>query len=232
LLLTNIKRDVKEYGFATYSIYIIGKLLQSVSVKVSIEHFHIFVIPVDNATKIKVPKSIRNSYKIEVLYEYDPILKYFEISSGTIDFRFNQNAVCFLVIKNNEPCGYMWLIRKKYSEDVVFCDFFMSPEVAWDFDVFILNKYRLTPAFAVLWDYAFDYLRNKKVKWVYSRISSINRSSVAVHRKFGGFILGDLLFVKIGSKQLCFDPIKHKISLHSATKRKRIVLVIPKETDS
>ena len=161
---------------------------------------------------------------MEILHEYNSVLESFPPPRSAMDYRFKQDAVCLLAKKKNDPVGFLWLVQHRYKEDIVFCDFYLGPDLAWDFDVVILEPFRVTSAFSILWDYAFNYLRTKNVKWIYSRISTMNRRSIEVHEKLGGWIFGNILFIRIGSLHLCLDMIQNRISIHSHLHRKIIKL--------
>lgn len=224
MILRKLKDGISEFGILIYLLYLINRLLHFLSKVFSIEFFYIFVLPVNNSKRINIPSFIQKAYIVDVLDQYDDILKVFPVSRQTLEYRFNQNAVCLLIKKDKQPIGFLWLIQKKYQEDIIFCDINMNPELAWDFEVRILEQFRLTPAFSVLWDHAFNYLEKKNVKWIYSRISTINKPSVGVHEKLGGHVVGKIMFIKFGARHICLDMIQRKLSIHSLKNRKRIEL--------
>ena len=224
MFLDKIKKGINDFGVIIYAVYVIKRLLHYISKKISIQFVYFFVIPVEQNRRIKIPSFIRNIYKVDMLNEYSDVLKQFPVTRKTIEYRFKQNAVCLVAMKNKNPIGFFWLVQKKYQEDIMFCDIHMVPEIAWDFDLWILDEFRLTPAFSILWDYAFDYLEKKNVTLIYSRISTINNTSVEVHERLGGHVVGKILFVKYGDREICLEMIQRRLSTHSPLNRKIIKL--------
>lgn len=224
MILQKLKTGISEFGFIIYIVYLINRLCHFSFKIAPIEFFYIFVLPVHNSKRIKIPSFIRKAYQIDVFDKYDDILKNFSVSRQTLEYRFQQKAECVLLKKKEQPIGFLWLSKDKYQEDIICCDVLIPPMFAWDFEVRILEEYRLTPAFSILWDYALDYMAQKKVKFIYSRISTINNNSIRVHERLGGHTIGKIMFIRFGAKEICIDMVKRKLSIHSQKNRKRIEL--------
>jgi len=145
--LNKIREGIEEFGIFPYVTYLLNRAFKKTGGKLSIEHFCLFAIPVPDKTSHNIPKFLKNSYKVRVLHKYDQELEHFDTSFSTLQYRFNQNAACLLAKKKDEPVGFMWLVQNRYPEDIVYLDVVMPQRVAWDFDVFVFEQYRFTPAF-------------------------------------------------------------------------------------
>ena len=215
MFLTKIKKGIQEHGLLIYSVYAVKRLLGVVSDKIFIQFVFLFVLPVDTK-RIKIPAFLKKNYKVQVFEKYDSCLDSFPVSLQTMEFRFKQNSVCFVVFKKEIPIGVLWLVLKSYREDIVYCDFEMGDKAAWDYDLWINEEYRLTtPAFSILWHAAFEFLSQKEVKYVFSRISTLNSNSVDVHTRLGGYVIGKLLFLQYRGRELCIDFIQRRLGQYS-----------------
>ncbi len=215
-----IKKGIADHGALIYFVYVLKRLLPRVTTKISIQFVYLYAVPVEGEKKIKLPHSMKKNYNVVLLHQDDGMLRDFPVSPQTIAYRFRQNAVCLVVQKNNEPIGFFWLIRDYYREDIIFLDIQLGPESAWDFDLWIRQEHRLSPAFSMLWEAALDYLGKQGVRWIYSRISTTNNLSVQVHSRLGGRILGKILFLRLGAREICWDMGKGKMSTHTSSQRK------------
>lgn len=135
---------------------------------------------------------------------YDPALEEFPRNWERYKMRFDQGAIAYGAFDGEIPVGFIWFVLGVYHEDEVYCSFHPSPEgeVAWDFDVYVAPPYRLTSAFARLWDAAYAHMRQEGIRWTMSRISAFNPNSVAAHRRLGAVECGMLNFLCVGSFQL------------------------------
>jgi len=105
-------------------------------------------------------------------------------------------------------------VTEAYSEDVVRARYLLPPsgKTAWDFDVYVVPEERLGFTFPRLWDTAYEYLREKGIRWSLSRISAFNPASLAAHRRLGARRIGSATFLLLGGAQLMlssFRPYLH-----------------------
>ncbi len=223
MFLKRIKTGVRDHGILIYGVYVFKRMIDVLSKKILIQFVFLFVLPVDK-NRIKIPLFIRKKYDVQVLRRYHKMLDGFPVSRKTMDFRFSQDALCFVLLKDQNPIGFLWLILGRYEEDIVYCDLVMDHEIAWDFDLWIHDHFRLSPAFSLLWQSAFEYLDGLGVKYIFSRISTLNNNSVGVHTRLGGCIVGKLFFIQYRGFEICMDSVLGKLSLHTRKKRKTIRL--------
>lgn len=224
MFLTKLQKGLADHGPLIYSVYVLKRLLNAVTKKASIQFVYLFVLPIASAKKLRLPASITKSYTVVILHEDDEMLRGFPVSPRTIAYRFRQHAVCLVVLKNKAPIGFFWLIRDRYQEDQMYLDIHMGPQSAWDFDLWVNEEHRLSPAFTILWDHAIEYLRGLGVAAIYSRITTTNNRSLQVHTGLGGRTIGRMLFLRAGEWELCLDTRQRSLSAHTPSRRRRITL--------
>lgn len=123
--------------------------------------------------------------------------------------RFAQDARCLACYREDKFVGYIWFNLGPYEEDEVRCRFVPRPvgRASWDYDAYIVERYRLGRAFKTLWDAAFATLDQRGVRVTYSRISAFNAASVAAHRRMGSTRVGTLFFLRIKHYQWMIGSI-------------------------
>jgi hypothetical protein len=220
VFLKKIKKGISDFGITIYFVHVIKRLLLFATNKISVQFVYLYAVPVAYDRKIKLPASLRKFYSVVQLHQDDEMLRSLPVTPQTIAYRFQQNALCLVILKKDEPIGFFWLIQDVYREDTMFWDIHMRPESAWDFALWVHEEHRLSPAFLILWEAALDYLGKRGVQWIYSRIGTTNSLSLQVHTKLGGRILSRLLFFRIGSLELCWDMGQRKLSVHTPSNRK------------
>jgi hypothetical protein len=100
-------------------------------------------------------------------------------------------------------------------------------KTAWDFDVYIVSRYRLGVGFLCLWDEANKYLKARGIQWTMSRISAFNAVSVASHRRLGAKVVGQAVFVVLGPCQLAFTTTFPFIQLSICARHRPKIRVYP-----
>ncbi|CAA9889311.1 conserved hypothetical protein [Candidatus Methylobacter favarea] len=122
--------------------------------------------------------------------------------------RYQQGAVCLGAYKEHEFAGCFWYITDKYKEDEVNCLYKLANiDSAWDFDVYVVPKFRMSPVFLKLWDDASKHLIEQGIHWSLSRISAFNARSISSHLRMGAQLVGWACFICTGSFQLTIASI-------------------------
>jgi len=75
----------------------------------------------------------------------------------------------------------------------------------WDFDVFVVPRYRLGRTMARLWKAVDADLSAQGVQWSFSRISLFNAESMNSHARLGAVAVGHAIFLVAGKLQLSFS---------------------------
>jgi GNAT superfamily N-acetyltransferase len=135
--------------------------------------------------------------------------------------RFADGAVCFVAERAGKLVGFIWIKREDYWEDEVRCQYVLQPaaRLAWDFDAYVAPEFRMSRAFAQLWEAANRFLRDHGCEWTVSRISAFNAASLAAHRRLGIVHLHTGVFVAAGPMQ--FAVFTCSPYLHIAVSRAR-----------
>jgi GNAT superfamily N-acetyltransferase len=118
--------------------------------------------------------------------------------------RFADGSVCFIAARAETLVGFIWIKRETYREDEVRCQYVLQPaaQLAWDYDAYVDPLFRMTRAFAQLWEAANKFLREQGCLWSISRISAFNAASLAAHERLGTVHLQTGIFLVAGQVQL------------------------------
>ena len=118
--------------------------------------------------------------------------------------RFADGSICFIAARAETLVGFLWIKRESYREDEVRCLYVLQPaaQLAWDFDAYVDPQFRMTRAFAQLWEAANAFLREQGCRWSISRISAFNAASLAAHKRLGTVHLHTGIFLVAGPVQL------------------------------
>lgn len=120
--------------------------------------------------------------------------------------RHASGAHCHATRVKGKFAGYIWIVRKRYHEDEVRCEYVLSDPVrcVWDFDVYVMPSYRLGRTLARMWKAVDQRLHSEGVEWSFSRISMFNSGSISTHERLGAVRVGRAVFVVIGPLQLAW----------------------------
>jgi hypothetical protein len=118
--------------------------------------------------------------------------------------RFADGAVCYVAERAGKLVGFIWIQRENYWEDEVRCQYVLQPaaQLAWDFDAYVAPEFRMSRAFAQLWEAANRFLGDHGCQWTVSRISAFNAASLASHRRLGIVHLHTGVFLAAGPMQV------------------------------
>lgn len=196
-----------QFGYLNGSLYVVDRVLEKLSAgRARVYKYYFVAQPVPDAALLAADP--RASIQFRQLGEDEA--KALGRPSEVIEDRLLQGAICIAGFKNAELAGFIWLLCGSYREDEVRCRFTPRPaaHAAWDFDVYILPRFRLGRFFVRLWEQANDYLRARSIRWTISRISAFNSGSVSTHAKLGAMMLGWAVFLKCGPCQLMLTNLK------------------------
>lgn len=143
--------------------------------------------------------------------------------------RFESGALCFCALVKNEFAGFIWLRSHEYQEDEVRCTYVLqAPNVSvWDFDVYVVPKFRFGRTMARLWQSVDGYLNEQGVDWTFSRISAFNAESLAAHAKLGIVECHSAVFLQAGTFQLSLIPQRPYVHLSLSDKRRPVLRLTP-----
>ncbi len=178
-------------------------------------HYRFYSQPISKKARVSEKKF--SQYKFDILYENSKLLEQLERPTDIINSRFEQGAVCIAAKKDEIFIGCIWLIKEQYTEDEVRAVYHFPSNSIWDFDVYVIPKKRLTPAFAALWDKADLWMSSQYIENTLSRISAYNSSSIRSHTSGGATKIGWMITICGNSSQLTLCSLRPFIH-YSASK--------------
>ncbi|KKO46896.1 hypothetical protein WG68_02865 [Arsukibacterium ikkense] len=202
-MLAKLTQTYRELGMADTLLYMIDKALVKLTFKqVVIHKYYITRQPVTTVASVPATKAL--DIEIKQLTSDDPVLNTMDRPLITLQQRYLQGGYCMAAFKKGQFAGNLWLNFDQYQEDEVRCRYILQPagHAAWDYDVFVMPKYRFSYVFAKLWDRANSVMAERGISYVYSRINYYNIASLQSHKRLGSKIFGTVYFVNIGSIQL------------------------------
>ncbi len=213
----------RALGPKTAVLYLLFRTMEWLRLPVRVYCYRLIAQPVPSAPRLKGERG--NSLVGREIGPEDSALAEMPLEQETLDHRFGQGARCLGLFREQALVAYIWLTLGAYEEDEVRCRFVPLPEgrASWDFDLYVLPAYRLSPAFLKMWDVADAFLREHGVAWSCSRISAFNLSSVRSHARLGGVDLGGADFLVAGPVQILLSSRAPWVHI-TATRRSRPVV--------
>lgn len=219
MLIRKLRGNVAELGAFNAFLYGVSRVLARLTGNTHIYKYYFAAQPVPDQGLL--PEMRGRSFTVRPVPEGDPVTRQFPPPPPVIAGRYRQGAVCLGLFKDQELAGYAWLCLGPYDEDEVRCRFQPLPEgaSAWDFDVYLVPKYRVGLAFPRLWDEVNAYLRERGYRWTLSRISAFNRASLTSHKRLGARLLGSAVFIVFGKWQLMAATVPPYLDLSTGPAR-------------
>ncbi len=140
----------KELGLFAGSIYLINVCLTKITTKLRLFSYELMVQPIPE--KALLPINMTKHFECREIKQGDQMLDLMPRPKEIIEFRFNQKAICLGVFKNDDFVGYIWFSFGKYIEDEIRCIYLLEPanESAFDFDLYLFPKHRMSLGFMVV----------------------------------------------------------------------------------
>ena len=192
----------KEYGWRDAPLYAAERVLaRATNGRIRLIKYYFVAQPVPSGPLLK--KGRGANIEIRDIGPGDPSIAVMPRPADVIGMRFSQGAQCLGAFLDGTLIGFIWLLVGPYQEDEVRARFEPLPvrRAAWDFDVYVDARKRMSFALARLWDGANERLRSSGVEWSISRISAFNRASIAAHSRLGARVLGSAIFIQGGRWQ-------------------------------
>jgi hypothetical protein len=222
--LTTLLRD---FGFLDSTLYLLNRvLIGATSGRVRLYKYYIMQQPVP-INRLLPRRHRSSSIHVKKIYSNDPAVCDFPRPPAVIADRFRQGSHCFAAYKNGVFAGFLWFTIGRYQEDEVRCNFILSPaqQLAWDFDVYVDPQFRLSRAFLLLWETAYEFMRTRAVCATISRVSAFNTSSIATHTRLGARKLHSLLFFQIWRYQLLFSSTTPRFHFSGRNRERPNILI-------
>jgi hypothetical protein len=203
-----LKDFVRRHSVASGVLYFANMLLAALDSPLAIVAYALFVQPVPLRPMLQ--KNAKTNITVRLISRDEYRVEWFDRPASVIERRFQQNTFCFVAFDQDKPVGSLWLCCNNYMEDEVRCRFILQPAdaVAWDFDVYVAPKYRMSRVFVYLWDAGDAWLREHGFRWSCSRIDMLNMESMRAHQRMGASRIGVAVFVKGWDWQLTLATLR------------------------
>jgi hypothetical protein len=201
-VLTSIRESLNLFGWINGSLYVFARALdKATGSRCRIFKYYFVAQPVPPP---QTASSIGAKTRIFQASAENGIIRQFPRPPEIVAKRFADGAFCFVAERADELVGYIWIKREKYNEDEVRCLYRLDPstQVVWDFDAYVSPRFRMSRAFAQLWEAVNRFLHDNGYRWTVSRISAFNTVSIASHKRLGAVHLHTGLFLAAGTAQI------------------------------
>ena len=192
----------RQYGFVTGLFYGIDRMLQRLSSRLHLYAYQIMVQPI--GAQPLLSERLARRLEFREIRRGDPEVAWMPARPDIKEARFAQNAVCLGAYREGRLIGYLWFCYGQYEEDEARCTYVVTPkgEAIFDYDLYIFPEHRMGFAFAGIWHGANDYLRQRGIRYTYSRYTRFNLASRRAHERLGGRPVGSAVFLHLGPVQL------------------------------
>ena len=207
MIVERLKGPIREFGWFAGLYYGLDRVLMLARSPFRLYFYELMAQPIQSTDC--VPASLKKDLEVREIVRGDPSLGSMPVTEEVLAYRFKQRTVCLGAFHKGRFVAYMWLCFGPYEEDEVRCRFVPIPEAesVWDFDFYVFPADRFGLGFASLWDAANAFLRNRGVRFSFSRVSRFNLASRKTHQHFGWKRLGRAFFLKAKRLQLMVATI-------------------------
>ncbi len=226
-MLQRLAGPFRRFGFFPGLVLAIHRVLSRRSPRLGLLYHDWMVQPIPEKPLLSARRS--QAYETREIPKGDPLIDRMPIRPEIRVSRFAQDAICLGTFRNDELVGYIWLSFGTYEEDEARCTFILEPESesVFDFDLYIPEKHRMGMAFAAVWDGASRYLRERGVRYSYSRLDHFNRKSAAAHDHFGWKQVGRAIILRLWSVELIVANVHPHVSLLLTTSQRAHIKLVP-----
>lgn len=217
----------RSFGFFPGLVWVIHRLLGRISAQLALFYHDWMVQPIPE--KPLLSRRRGQMYETREIPMDDPLIDRMPIRPEVRVSRREQDTVCLATFRKDELVGYIWLSFGTYEEDMARCTFVLEPESesVFDFDLYIPEEHRMGMAFAAVWDGAAHYLRERGVKYTYSRMDHFNLKSASAHDHFGWKPVGRALILRLWSVEVILASISPHVSLLLTTSQRARIKLTP-----
>lgn len=201
-LLGRLTSPFREFGFGAGLLYLLDRLLGRLSPSLGLQVYEFMVQPIGD--KPLLPPNLSKNLTMRAIVEGDPEVAQMPAREEIKAQRFEQGAQCLGAYRKGELLGYLWYAQGRYQEDEVRCDY-LVPDTAssiFDFDFFVLPKYRMGIGFMGVWHGANLMLAERGIRHTFSRMTRFNVASRRAHARLGARCVGRAVFFKAWGAEL------------------------------
>ena len=219
-MLERLAGPFQEFGLGAGLLYMISRALQTLSPRLDLLVYELVVQPIPESS----PAQERAARGIEIrqIVSGDPEVDLMPARPEIKASRFAQGAVCLGAYRQEQLLGYIWLTFGPYEEDEARCTYAPVPNdrSVFDFDLYILPRYRMGRAFGSLWAAVNGWLRDRGIEQSYSRITRFNTASRKAHARLGAQRIGLALFLQAWRVELMVATVKPYLALSGSPGRR------------
>ncbi|SCY12734.1 hypothetical protein [Thiohalorhabdus denitrificans] len=204
----------RQMGAREGGLYLLARFLDRASGgRAGLYRYHLFWQPVPRDPLLPPGKGTRIA--VRPVGADDAALERMPRPREVLQRRMDSGDRCLGAFLGEELVGFLWYAEDLYREDEARCTYRLPPGgvAAWDYDVYIDPRRRLSPVFARLWDEAAARFRATGVQGTFSRISAFNTPSLASQYRLGGRKWGTVTFLRLGNWQLAFSSLAPRLHL-------------------
>lgn len=203
----------KEFGAVAGTLYVVDRLLRSISPRLGIYVYELMVQPIGG--KKLLPANLAKNLTFAEIGRDHPAIDLMPARPEIKIARFEQGAICLGVFRKEKLIGYAWFCFKTYEEDEVHCTYVLAvpDQSVFDFDLYILPEHRMGIAFAAVWHGANEYLRARDIRYTFSRVTRFNLASRRAHAHLGCKCVGKTLFLQVWRVELMLATLAPFINL-------------------
>lgn len=195
--LRRLRGVFADFGFRAGLLYLVSRGLGALSPRLGLHVYEFMAQPVP-ATSL-LPPRLGSRLSFREIAPGDPALGRMPLRPGVLEARFAQGAICLGAYQSDDLLAYLWLCFQAYDEDEVRCTYLLPDPAAavFDFDVYVLPERRMGIGFMAAWEGANRYLRERGVRYSFSRVSRFNEISRRSHARLGSRPVGRAVFLQL-----------------------------------
>lgn len=216
-------QTVKSIGLANALLYWSDRILSRLSwARVRVISYYLLAQQLPSSPLLKPGKG---TTILVVELDNEKAERLIPRDSSVLKQRYGQNSRCLAAFVEEVMVGFIWFTLGPYQEDEVCCTYVPGDDGAWDYDLWIEPKYRVSFVFVRLWDAAIASMRAKQRFVSFSRVSAFNQGSLAAHKRMGAKVLGKATFFKVGNVQLMLSDLRPRLHF-CVTPRSQPILAV------
>ena len=194
-MLDKVGSAVREFGWFAGLVYSMDRALLRISSSLRLYFYEIMIQPI--ADNPLVPQRFSKHLEIREIKRGDLEVDLMPARKEIKEQRFEQGAICLGAFQKGQFIGYIWFCFESYLEDEVRCTFLLTPpdSSTFDFDLYVFPEYRMGLAFIGIWNGANAFLRQRGVRFTYSRLTRFNVASRRAHQHLGWKLVGRTIFL-------------------------------------
>jgi hypothetical protein len=186
----------REFGFAAGTLYVLDRVLRSISPRLRLFAYEFMVQPITG--KPLLPANLAKNLTFVEIGRGHPDIELMPARADIKQSRFDQGAVCLGAYRKDKLIGYLWFCSHSYEEDEVRCTYNLSqPQTSvFDFDLYVMPEHRMGIGFMAIWHGANAYLHERGIRYTFSRMTRANLPSRRAHARLGARCAARAVFLQ------------------------------------